>query len=226
MAAARSLITTYGPDSPFAEAYRYLRTSLVLPNGGPPPRVLAVVAARPGTGASTTAANLAIAMVEVSRKVLLVDADLRRPALARLLGVKPEPGLAEVLAGQVVLSRAVQATPVEGLWLLTAGKPHRRALADLELGFPALVAAMREAFDFVVVDTPAAALFPDALLIAPHVDGVALVARAQEPRSPAFDDVRRRLEQGHAPVLGVVFNHVHPEDDEVLRYYREYATAR
>ncbi len=229
MKPGENLISTYGATSPFAEAYRHLRTNLLTRNnngGRAAPRVIGIVAARPGLGASTTAANLAISLAEVAKRVLVVDADLRRPTQARLLGTKPEPGLADVLAGKVPAVKAIQPAAVAGVNVLAAGKAAPASFGLFETGIGGVIEELRSAFDYVIVDTPAAAVFPDALIAAPHLDGVILVARAEEARSGAFEEMRERLTHMHAVVLGVVLNNTRPDDSEGLRYYREYARAR
>ncbi len=223
-----SLIKRYGPQSPFVEAYRNLRTNLMLGNSQQPMRTLAVIGARPGAGASTTAANLAITMAELWSKVVLVDCDLRRPAVHELFSVKDSGvGLSDVLAGKAELSKALVDSGVQGLRLLPAGKAPSMPTALIgSEGMRQVLKQLAETSDIVILDTPAAAVVPDAVILASHVDAALLVTRAGQAWTPAYTDLRRRLSTVQAHVLGVVLNDVRPRDDEGLTYYRDYIAAK
>jgi len=201
-------ITNMRPLSPHAEAFRFLRTELTHAGGGTPVKSLLVATARPDQGGSTTAANLAIALAEIGNRVVLVDADMRRPCLHTFFGEDNEAGLTTLLAdGHYGAQRALRRTGIENLALLPAGPevPNPAALLSSER-MRRLIAELETHCDYVVIDTPSAAAFADAALLGPLVDGVVLVFRANQPVSGVERRTKELFEKVGAKVLGVVLN--------------------
>jgi tyrosine-protein kinase Etk/Wzc len=190
-----------------AEAYRTLRTNLIFSQTGRALKSVIITSASPGEGKSTTASNLAAAFAQQGMRVLLVDADLRRPTVHNIFGTPREPGLTQVLVGQMELAEAVRESPVPGLSLLTAGvlPPNPAEL----LGSPVMRELMRvmgDAFDMVILDTPPVMAASDSSVLASMVDGVVLVVRAgRTERSLAQQAVRQLMSVG-ARVLGAALN--------------------
>ncbi|MFG0333021.1 MAG: CpsD/CapB family tyrosine-protein kinase, partial [Maioricimonas sp. JB049] len=203
------------PGSREAEAFRSIRTTLYAAPGGTDDRLLQISSPEPGDGKSTTAANLAVAMAQSGKRVLLVDGDLRRPTLHRLFKLRSDIGLVDVLAGDVDAETAIQKTAVEGLRVLVAGTPPANpaeALSSARLG--RTLHNRRSESDYVIVDTPPILAVSDPCIISPHCDGMLLVIRADKNQRPA---VRRTLEilAAHGVRLhGVVVNALDAEKDE------------
>ncbi len=195
----------------FAEGYRVLRTALPIDDvdGG---QVLLVTSALAGEGKSLTALNLAKTLASSDERVLLVDADLRRPQLSALVRTRREPGLADLIAGGGRPEEAVQSLTRE-LSLLPAGTPVARNPADLLStdAFRALLARLRGTYDRIVFDTPPVGAGADALVLAPLVDGVLVVARSGRVTRDAVGRVLERIAQARGRVLGIVLNRARPE---------------
>jgi capsular exopolysaccharide synthesis family protein len=206
--------------SPVAEAYRTLRTNLLCSPAGPGLRSLVVTSPSGGEGKTTIAANLAITMAQQGMRVLLVDGDLRRAQIHKLFGLEREPGLTEVLLGEIPLSGAVRATSTAGLSILSAGGLPKVSPSDL-LASPALRTLVETAageYDLVMFDTPPLLALSDAALIGRLTDGVLLVIRAgQTDRDEARTAVRQVRAVG-VPVVGAVLN----DPAELVVYPRRY----
>jgi capsular exopolysaccharide synthesis family protein len=195
----------------FAEAHRMLRTAL--PADGEGAQVLLITSTQAGEGKSLTALNLAQALAASEERVVLVDADLRRPALSNLLQTREAPGLSDLLAGGARLGGAVQHVAGTRLRLLPAGGPAARNAADL-LGteaFRKILAELRERFDRIIVDSPPVGAVADALVLAPQTDGVLVVAHSGKVARGALVNVLERLAHARARVLGVVLNRARPD---------------
>ena len=199
------LVAALDPHAPAAEQYRTLRTRRAAAESGAP-RVLAVSSPCVGDGKSITAVNLALTMAqEVNRRVVLVDADLRRPSVHTLLGLPHRPGLAAVLTGEVPLEEAIVELPEYQLAVVTSGMPPEHP-AEL-LGSAAMrrvLDALRSRFDRVVLDTPPAVPLADVGVLAPMTDGVVLVVRAASTTRPTIERAMAVLDQGR--LLGLVLN--------------------
>lgn len=192
-------------NGPYVESVRRLRTALQFHPGAPGPQVIAVTSAEPGDGKSTVALRLAQTFTETKRRVLLVEADLRRPTLSSRLGLAAGSGLSGVLSGRIRVDDAVQ--DLGELDVLPAGPkvPHpTELLADERL--PELVAALRGTYDVVVLD--AGALIPciDASLVCAAADGTVLVAAHGRTTHTDLAGAFRSLGAVRAVVLGTVLN--------------------
>ena len=187
-----------------AEAFRGLRTSVLFESMGPLPRVLMITSAAPGEGKTFVTTNLAISLASLGRRVLLIDADLRRPAVDRVFGLKGGPGLARCLAGEVTWEDALSRNVLPGLDVLSSCTDSLSP-SDL-LSSPAIGVLLREAtaeYDFVLVDAPALFInVPDARILAQKADGVVLVVRSGvTPR-----ELVRRLTAQTPNLVGLVLN--------------------
>ena len=198
--------------SPVAEAYRVLRTNLQFasPSTGGPAVTLLVTSAQPLEGKTTTLANLGASLAQSGKRVLLVDADLRRPSLHKYFGLKNDCGLASLLLHQYKdPQQIVQKTSIPRLLALTAGHALRNPAEAL--GFPetqAVFAQLRSMVDYVIVDSPPVLSVTDALILAQKVDGVLLVVEAGRTRRDVLRGAAASLQSVKAPILGVVLNKV------------------
>jgi capsular exopolysaccharide synthesis family protein len=204
-------------QGPASEAFRALRTNLLLAGGDRAPQVVAVTSAMPGDGKSTSALQLATSFAQQEVRTLLVDADLRAGKLHAALGLAQETGLAEVLAGRIPLDAAIRSVPVRGTGdgtgfdLLAAGT-YPANPAEL-LGSPrmrALVPELRSRYDMVIVDLPATEVVVDATLVARLADTTLFVMRYGVSHQDSVRQGIERLEQLGIRVQGVVLNDVPP----------------
>jgi capsular exopolysaccharide synthesis family protein len=200
------LVAANAPHSLAAEQYRTLRTRLVLLEEGRARRVLLVTSPATGDGKSITSANLALTMAqEFNRRVVLVDADLRRPTVHGLFGMPDQPGLVDVLAGSATLEDALVLLPDVHLAVLPAGLPPAQP-AEL-LGSTAMrrtLEALRARFDRVIVDVPPVIPLADVGVLAPQCDGVLLVVRAGATPKPLIEQALNTFDAER--LLGVVLN--------------------
>jgi capsular exopolysaccharide synthesis family protein len=196
-------------DPPVAEAYRRLRTSVQLLTREDRLRILMIASAVEQEGKTTTAANLAVSLAMIGRRVILVSADLRRPRLHELLDVDNGPGVEGVLRGSATLADAVQRTNTENLLLLPSGPtpPHPGELLSPDLMGPLFKELVKSA-DFVIVDSPPVLLVADAISMAPQVDAVVLVAREGTTTRKEVELARDTFDRAGTRVIGTVFtNH-------------------
>jgi capsular exopolysaccharide synthesis family protein len=204
------LVTVSEPRSPISEAYRTLRTNLDFANLDQTLKTLVVTSAGVGEGKSTTLANLAVVSAEAGRKVILVDADLRRPTLHQVFGLENEQGLTTVMMDESSLaSPPLQETGIAGLSVLTSG-PLPPNPADLmgSRRMEEVIAALAEQADQVFFDTPPVVAVTDAAVLATKVDGVLLVISASKTRRDYARTAVQRLEQINARLVGTVLTNV------------------
>jgi len=198
------------PNSPEAEAVHALRTMLFLSDPKHPPRVLVVTSPLTGEGKTTLAMNLAITMAKHGR-TCLVDADMRKPAVSTRFHLTPTLGLEHLLNCSATLDEVACASiAVENLTIIPAVNPTHSAIQLLSDGrMKALIACLRDRFEFVVIDTPPILPYADGLAISTHVDGVILVGRARQTPRGAITRSMELLETiNAAPILTVVLNGV------------------
>src|SRR5262249_37980389 len=183
-----ALIEYHKPRSPEAEAYRAVRTALYFNTHGERHKVVQVTSPNMGDGKSTVIANVAVAIAQSGRKVILIDADLRRPRAHRIFGLTARKGLAQVIAGTAELVEAVQPTVVPNLSVLPCGARPADPSELLTLPrFADLLEELRETYDYVLVDTPPLLAVSDPCAVAPRVDGVVLTIRVSKNGRPAAE---------------------------------------
>jgi capsular exopolysaccharide synthesis family protein len=220
---AVELITQSRPQSQMAESYRALRTSLLLTSLGTPPKVILVTSALPEEGKTTTSINSAIVLSQRGTRVLLIDADLRRPSIHKTLGMAPGNGLSNVLTGGTTLERAIVPSTISpNLSVLPAGTPPpnpAELLASPNMG--TLLAGLRDQFDHIVIDTPPTLSVTDAVIMSTKADAVILVIRAGQTTKQALRRARDLLAQVNARVCGVLLNAVNLNSPD-YHYYYEY----
>jgi capsular exopolysaccharide synthesis family protein len=199
------------PNAPPAESLRTLLANLRFADLDNDHRVLMVSSGNPMEGKSSVAAGLALALAEEGAKVLLVDADLRRPSIARLTGLEGAAGLTNLLLGDVDLESVVQTWGHETLDVLPSGVVPPNPGALLGSGQLAkVVVDLRKAYEFVIIDSAPLLPLSDPLLLAQHVDGVIVVARAGKTRITRLKETLEGFRRSGADVLGVALNAVRP----------------
>jgi capsular exopolysaccharide synthesis family protein len=203
------LVTIQQPRSHAAECYRNLRTSILFSSGRPVPRTIVVTSAVAGEGKSTTAANLAVVMAQSGRKVLLIDADLRRPALQRYFVRRESRGLIRVLKDGVKLEEAVQPSEVENLDLLLChGIPSNPSELLGSDRMQALINEMKSRYDTIIIDSPVIISVPDAVILAARADAVVMVHCPKATDRDMVLFAREKLDEVNANILGLVMNRV------------------
>ena len=212
------LVVLAKPESMAAEQYRVLLARLDRIHGTRPMRAVAITSCARGEGRSVTAVNLALTAAREGREVALVECDLRKPSLARLLDLTPRGGLAEVIEGKVELAQAL--SRVDGVMVLCAGEARDPAAVMRNPRLAMTLDTLRASFPLVVLDAPPALALADTGRLATLADGIVLVVRAGEtPR----DVVRLAVETLGDRLLGIVLNGV--EEPGYARYLRQEALA-
>lgn len=214
------LVVHTHPSSPVAEACRVVRTNLLFMSPDEPWKVLMVASAEPRDGKTLTAVSLAVTLAQSGKKVLLVDADLRRPRIHKIFGVTRPVGITSVLVNEATLEEAIVETEVPNLSLLPCGPipPNPAELLHSQRFHDALK-ALRTRYDRVVFDTPPIGAVTDALVIGPQVDGVILVVRARKTLRARAGAVLAQLRSLGARVAGVVLNDVDLNRESEAAYY-------
>jgi non-specific protein-tyrosine kinase len=198
------------PRSPISEAYRTLRTNLDFASLDQALKTLVVTSAGVSEGKSTMLANLAVVSAQAGRRVVLVDADLRRPTLHEVFGLDNEVGLTTLMMDEAALaSPPLQDTGIEGLSVLTSGPlPPNPAELMGSRRMEEVVAVLADQADQVFFDTPPVVAVTDAAVLATKVDGVLLVIRAGKTRREYARTAVQRLEQINARLIGTVLTDV------------------
>src|SRR6267378_1819007 len=204
----RALTMLADPRSPAAEAYRSLAANLQFAYADHQLQTVGITSAAAGEGKSTTVANLAIALAEGGRRVIVIDADLRRPSLHTLFGVDRQEGLTSLPVGEQTQLPLVE-TGSPGVRLLTCGPASTNPLEVLaSRRFDQALALARSQADFVLVDTAPAGVLADAAVLAPRLDGMLLVVSAGRTKRDLARRAREQLERVNANLLGVVLTDV------------------
>ncbi len=209
----------YRPKSIEAEAYRGIRTSLSFSMRGELHKLIQVTSPDMGDGKSTLAANLAVSIAQTGKKVILIDADFRRPRVHKIFGVSGSGGLAAVIGGEGELADAIRPTVVPNLSILPCG-PHPDNPAELLSSprFKEFLNVMREQFDYVLIDTPPLLAVTDPCVVVPHVNGVILTIRIAKNARLHASRAKEILATLGANVLGVVVNEVNRSDSSDYGY--------
>ncbi|MBI5759252.1 MAG: polysaccharide biosynthesis tyrosine autokinase [Planctomycetales bacterium] len=214
-----SLYYLHLPGSSEAEAYRSVRTTLYVCTHVTKERVLQITSPEPEDGKSTLACNLALAIAQSGKKVVLVDADLRRPKVHLLFGLRKDIGLSDVLAGEIEWRNAVVETKIPKLSILPAGQtPASPAELLATTEFETLLNDLRKEYDFVLVDTPPLLAVSDPCVVAAATDGLVLVVNLTKNRRDAIRRVQEMIATHGMRVLGVVANGVTAESDSTGHY--------
>jgi capsular exopolysaccharide synthesis family protein len=212
-----------------SESYRAIRSGLLLAQRDHPVQVMLLTSARPSEGKTSVALNLAITLAQSGRKVVVVDADLRAGNCHSLLGLSNRYGLVHLLNDDLPLDAVLQRTAVDGLYSIPRGAvPHNPTdlLASERMG--EVIHALREHFDFVLIDSPPAIAISDTIVLSVQCDGVLLVLRAHKTPADAAQRMIDRLQAVGARILGTVLVGVDfrgPDFADYHQYYASYYSA-
>lgn len=199
------LVVAREPRSDLAEHYRRLRSSVEALNPDGAPRTIMVTSALPNEGKSVASLNLALAICERPRaRVIVVEADLRRPSIEGYLMFPRRQGLAEVLAGKLGLERAIRKTAEEGLDVMGAGTPPPNPSKVLRLDrLKTILHALKQRYDYVLIDSAPAHAFTDASVVGSVADGILMVVKLAATPRHLVEETVGQLESSGGNVLGV-----------------------
>jgi capsular exopolysaccharide synthesis family protein len=219
--AQRNINVLTQPKSQFTEAFRSLRTSLLLSTAGHPPKYILFTSATPSEGKTTTASNLACVFAQGGVRVLLIDADLRRPNVHHRFGLSGKVGLTSVLAGTTTIDQAIQhVAEVPNLDILPSGPvpPFPTEMLGSD-AMHALLEQLGETYTHIVIDSPPILSVTDGVILARVVDAVVLVIRHGKSNKHVIRRARDLLTRSGAPMAGLVLNAVDINSPEYYGYY-------
>jgi capsular exopolysaccharide synthesis family protein len=217
------------PGAAISEAFRTLRTSVLLSTAERPPQAVLITSAQPNEGKTATALNLVFTLAQKGSRVLLVDSDMRRPAVAKILGMPNKRGLSGILTGAYEFDDTLLAKVerTESLFVLPSG-PYPPNPAELlcSMKMENLIKQLRQRFDHVVFDSPPVLPITDATILSSLVDGVILVVACEATTRAALNRACRVIEHSGGKILGTVLNKVDVRRDGYYgyRYYHGYYT--
>jgi polysaccharide biosynthesis transport protein len=224
------LATWESKVSLLAESFRSTLTSILLPvQNGDHPQVVLLTSPVSGDGKTTVASNLAIAMAEMGRKVVLIDGDVRRPRLHRVFGISNDWGLADVLsektpASTIPLTKLARETRIPGLYLLPSGTKTMTTCSLFHSpGMTMLLGRLRTEFDMILIDAPPVISLADARVLGRIADGVVLVLRAGRTTLESALFASQRFAEDGTRVLGTVLNSWDPQNNQGYYTYKEYS---
>src|SRR5580704_662728 len=219
--AQRNIGVLTQPKSQFAEAFRSLRTSLLLSTAGHPPRCIVLTSATPSEGKTTAASNLAAILAQRDTRVLLIDGDLRRPNIHHRFGLNGKIGLTTVLTGATTLEGTVQSVPeIPNLDILPSGPVPPFPTEMLSSGaMEAILKRCAELYDYIVIDSPPILSVTDGVILARQADAVVLVVRHGKSSKHIVRRARDILLRSGAGITGIVLNAVDLNSPEYYGYY-------
>jgi capsular exopolysaccharide synthesis family protein len=211
----------------FAEAFRSIRTNVIFSSAEEGSRSVLVTSTGPGEGKTAVSCNLAISLAQAGQRVLLIDADMRKPKVGQAFGIAQEPGLSNLLVGNAKASESVRKSGMPGLWVLPSGKlpPNPAELLGSQR-FKEFLNSLKEHFEWIVLDSPPVLAVADAAVIGHWTTGVVFVIGAEMTSRHAAKTALDQLENAHAKFVGGVLNRVEIEKNGYYysHYYRkEYA---
>jgi capsular exopolysaccharide synthesis family protein len=214
------LLSQHESLSSFAEAYRALRTSLLLSSAEHAPRTIMITSSYPAEGKTTIVANTAISLAQTDASVVVLDADMRRPRCHKILRLGNDVGLSSYLSGRAELDSLIQKHAIPNLSVITAGPvPPNPAELLSSNRLRTLIEELSARFDHVIIDSPPVINVSDALIVSPVVDGVVIVVKSGQTPREAVLRTKQALVDVNARVFGVVLNSIDLDAD---RYYYKY----
>jgi len=216
----RSLISMTSPKSPIAEQFRTIRTNIQFSSIDQELQTIIVTSSGPAEGKSTTTANLAVVFAQQGKRVLLIDADLRKPTVHYTFRQENHIGLSNVLTRQSTLQEAVKVTSQDKLWVLSSGPipPNPSELLGSK-GMQTLLEQAKEEYDVIILDTPPVLAVTDAQILSNTADGVVLVVSSGKTETESAKKAKELLESAKAKILGVVLNNKKVQDSQYYYYY-------
>lgn len=207
------------PRSIAAESYRTLRTNIQYSSFDKAVQVILITSAEPGEGKSTTAGNLALALAQDGKSVILIDCDLRKPSLHKRFKVSNTLGLSEVLIGKEVVNKVAQEYS-ENLVILTSGKvPPNPSEMLASKAMTNLIDILRESFEYIILDTSPVQAVTDSQILSTKADGTILVVKAKKTKRDSVKNAIGLLKSVNANILGTVLNGLEQSKNNYYYYY-------
>ncbi len=216
-------LLTGGAPNLFGESFRSIRTNVLFSSADEGSRLVVVTSSAPGEGKTAVSTNLSLALAQAGHRVLLIDADMRKPRVHEVFTRALSPGLSNFLVGAAMPSEVIQETPQQGLWVMPAGTyPPNPAELLGSKKFRDLTVFLQEYFDWVIIDTPPVMAVTDASIVANLAHGVLFVVGAEMTSKRVAQRAVEQLEMSQARFLGAVLNRVDLEHNAYYysRYYR------
>lgn len=216
----RKLIAKLNPTSPISEQYRTIRTNIQFSAVDDDIRSIMVTSTGPGEGKSTTAANMAVVFAQQAKRVLFIDADMRKPTVHYTFSMTNTYGLTNVLTRQMDLKEAIKTTDIDTLDVLTSGPiPPNPAELLSSRGMKEFFAQAQEKYDMIIFDTPPVLAVTDAQILANQCDGTILVVTSGKTEVEPAQKAKELLQAAQAKILGVVLNRVKIDGNNQYYYY-------
>jgi len=214
------LVNHRHPTSSFAEDYRTVTTSILLSHMDRPHKIMAFTSSLPKEGKTVTVANIAVALAQINKQVLILDLDLRKPRLNKIFQIRNSRGLTSYLTGKCSLEEAAHKTHIDNVWLIPSGPIHPNPAALLNSDMmKRLIDGIKEEIDYVLLDTPPVLAVVDALNVSALVESVVMVVQPGKTPKKSFMGAVEQLRNVQANILGVVFN---KSDIHTMKYYDRY----
>lgn len=207
------------PKSNYAEAFRTIKTNIKYSSADKDKKVMLVTSTQPGEGKSTVTSNLGMSLSQDNKKVIILDADLRKPTVHKRFKVSGMCGLTNVLVGEVELDRAIIKIS-DNLDILVAGHiPPNPAELLASKGMEKLLEKLKLDYDYIIIDGNPICIIADSQILATKVDGVILVARYEKTKREDLVNAKKLVEQVNGQVIGVVLNRVKDKGKKYYYYY-------
>lgn len=214
------LLLALDSRSSVAEAYRVLRTSVLLSSTEKPPKTILITSGQPGEGKTTTAVNTAISLAQLGASVLIIDCDLRKPSVHKMLGVDHVVGLSTYLSRRGTLDEVIQELPIPNLSVLTSGRiPPNPAEMISSARMKEMLQILGERYDHIIIDSPPLLKVTDPVILSTLVDGVILVVHGGKSTREVVRRTRHELSIAGARIFGVVLNNVEAGHEGYDSYY-------
>ncbi|WP_219835798.1 CpsD/CapB family tyrosine-protein kinase [Paenibacillus sp. R14(2021)] len=216
----KALITDTNPKLHVSESFRALRTQLQFLDIEEPLQVISAVSSMPGEGKTTMLVNLGIAFAQAGRRVVILDGDMRRPAIHQIFNMDNRAGLSSYLRHSLELEDIVIDTHIENLRVIPSGQiPHNPSELLSSKRMLQLIAALREQTDILLIDSPPVLAVADSKIVAARCDGVILVVHAKRSKREYVKKAKDQLDSVKANVLGVVINGMKASSFKGMDYY-------
>ncbi|MCX5773465.1 MAG: CpsD/CapB family tyrosine-protein kinase [Fusobacteria bacterium] len=217
----RELIVEFSPQSIYAEQYRTLRNNIYFSNIDKKLKIIQVTSSVPSEGKTTTISNLAVVFAQNEKKILLIDADLRKPTVHKKFLISNDKGLSNIIVGESIFTEVVQRNVYPGVDIVTSGPipPNPSELLHSE-GFHALIEDSKNNYDFILIDSPPVAPISDAKSIAQYSSGIVFVCDISKTSAVSIKAAKKELEKVNKNILGVVINKLTKKNQNRYNYYQ------
>ncbi|MFS0596024.1 CpsD/CapB family tyrosine-protein kinase [Peribacillus frigoritolerans] len=214
-----NLVAQNNPKSPITEQYRLIRTNIQFSSVDKEIKTIVVTSSEPNDGKSTTAANLAIVLAQEEKKVLLVDADLRKPSVHYAFNLSNIHGLTSVLTKKIDFKKTILNSNVSNLDILTSGPipPNPSELLNSK-AIEAAIDELKQIYDYIIFDTPPVLVVPDSQIVANKCDGVIMVVASGKTNKQSAVKAKDLLMKANTSLLGVVLNGVQTDNSNYYYY--------